>query len=469
MPKHEKGTPKDIAIRMKAKGLQKLKFYCQMCQKQCRDENGFKCHLTSDSHLRQMGIFRDNASSMMDEFSTEFEVEYLDTLKRRHGTSKMNANNVYQEVIANKHHIHMNATKWTSLGDFVQYLGRSSKCVVEETERGWYVTYIDRDPEKLRREEEYRKRLEREKINEEREKKRLEVRRMEAAKAFDRVRVDGSGCEVVKATSVLDRGDDGMKSVKISLGGVTSNVGLKRKRDGVKKAVRKSVLDADEEEDHVSNLDNEAQQQQQPAAKEKDKSKQRKSRWGKDGNDAHSMNPPKSKDLHNNEAQNSKQKKIEHEQDSDSEQEYKEKKKKKKHQKEKYNDNDDENSIRKENWIRRDIIVRIISKKLRSGKYYKQKGVILKVMNKFTAQVELLDSKNAATTIEVDQDDLETVIPKKENSGEEEVCILNGRGGRGALARVVSLDKERYEGVLRLESSGRVVKGVKFEDFCLII
>ena len=35
-------TPKAIANRIKAKGLQKLRWYCQMCQKQCRDENGFK-------------------------------------------------------------------------------------------------------------------------------------------------------------------------------------------------------------------------------------------------------------------------------------------------------------------------------------------------------------------------------------------------------------------------------------------
>lgn len=37
----EKGgflTPKAIANRIKAKGLQKLRWYCQMCQKQCRDE-----------------------------------------------------------------------------------------------------------------------------------------------------------------------------------------------------------------------------------------------------------------------------------------------------------------------------------------------------------------------------------------------------------------------------------------------
>eukprot|EP00559_Dactyliosolen_fragilissimus_P007463 CAMPEP_0184870586 /NCGR_PEP_ID=MMETSP0580-20130426/38033_1 /TAXON_ID=1118495 /ORGANISM="Dactyliosolen fragilissimus" /LENGTH=86 /DNA_ID=CAMNT_0027372741 /DNA_START=14 /DNA_END=270 /DNA_ORIENTATION=+ len=86
MPKPEKGTPKDIANRMKAKGLQKLRFYCQMCSKQCRDENGFKCHLTSDSHLRQMKIFSENANTLLDSFSAEFEAAYIDTLRRRHGT-----------------------------------------------------------------------------------------------------------------------------------------------------------------------------------------------------------------------------------------------------------------------------------------------------------------------------------------------------------------------------------------------
>lgn len=31
-------TPKAIGNRIKAKGLQKLRWYCQTCQKQCRDE-----------------------------------------------------------------------------------------------------------------------------------------------------------------------------------------------------------------------------------------------------------------------------------------------------------------------------------------------------------------------------------------------------------------------------------------------
>jgi len=31
-------TPKAIGNRIKAKGLQKLRWYCQSCEKQCRDE-----------------------------------------------------------------------------------------------------------------------------------------------------------------------------------------------------------------------------------------------------------------------------------------------------------------------------------------------------------------------------------------------------------------------------------------------
>jgi len=52
MPKAEKGSAKAIANSWKSKGLTKLKFYCPICQKGCRDANGFKCHSESESHLK---------------------------------------------------------------------------------------------------------------------------------------------------------------------------------------------------------------------------------------------------------------------------------------------------------------------------------------------------------------------------------------------------------------------------------
>lgn len=70
-----------IGNRIKAKGLGKLRWFCQMCQKQCRDENGFKCHLTSDSHRRQMEIFGQNPDRVMDGYSDEFHRSFMEHLK----------------------------------------------------------------------------------------------------------------------------------------------------------------------------------------------------------------------------------------------------------------------------------------------------------------------------------------------------------------------------------------------------
>ena len=65
------------------------------------------------------------------------------SLKRFHGYfekmswyQKSFANNVYQEYIKDKNHIHMNATRWCTLSGFVQYLGSSGKCKIEDTDKG---------------------------------------------------------------------------------------------------------------------------------------------------------------------------------------------------------------------------------------------------------------------------------------------------------------------------------------------
>lgn len=153
MPKHDFLTPKAIANRIKAKGLQKLRWYCQMCQKQCRDENGFKCHTMSESHQRQLLLFAENPDKYIDSFSEEFLNTFMELLKRRFGTKRIHANQVYQEYISDRDHLHMNATQWETLTEFVKWLGREGYCTVDETEKGWFITYIDRDPETIRRQE----------------------------------------------------------------------------------------------------------------------------------------------------------------------------------------------------------------------------------------------------------------------------------------------------------------------------
>lgn len=68
---------------MKSKGLQRLRWYCQVCQKQCRDENGFKCHAASESHLRQMLVVGESAGKHISDFSGQFQSEFVTLLSRR--------------------------------------------------------------------------------------------------------------------------------------------------------------------------------------------------------------------------------------------------------------------------------------------------------------------------------------------------------------------------------------------------
>ncbi|XP_064277539.1 DNA/RNA-binding protein KIN17-like [Passer domesticus] len=147
-------SPKAIANRIKSKGLQKLRWYCQMCQKQCRDENGFKCHCMSESHQRQLLLASENPQQFLDYFSEEFRKDFLELLRRRFGTRRVHNNIVYNEYISHREHIHMNATQWETLTDFTKWLGREGLCKVCETPKGWYIQYIDRDPETIRRQQE---------------------------------------------------------------------------------------------------------------------------------------------------------------------------------------------------------------------------------------------------------------------------------------------------------------------------
>ncbi|XP_067110159.1 DNA/RNA-binding protein KIN17 [Osmerus mordax] len=167
-------SPKAIGNRIKAKGLQKLRWYCQMCQKQCRDENGFKCHCMSESHQRQLLLASEDPNQFMDYFSEEFKSDFLELIRRRFGTKRVHNNIVYNEYISDREHVHMNSTQWETLTDFTKWLGKEGYCKVDETPKGWYVQYIDRDPETIRRQEELERKKKQDLDDEERSAKFIE-------------------------------------------------------------------------------------------------------------------------------------------------------------------------------------------------------------------------------------------------------------------------------------------------------
>uniref|UniRef100_A0A674F524 DNA/RNA-binding protein KIN17 n=1 Tax=Salmo trutta TaxID=8032 RepID=A0A674F524_SALTR len=180
-------SPKAIGNRIKAKGLQKLRWYCQMCQKQCRDENGFKCHCMSESHQRQLLLASEDPNKIMDNFSQEFKNDFIELIRRRFGTKRVQNNIVYNEYINDREHVHMNSTQWETLTEFTKWLGKEGFCKVDETPKGWYIQYIDRDPETIRRQEELERKKKQDLDDQERSAKFIEeqVRRGQGAKVND--------------------------------------------------------------------------------------------------------------------------------------------------------------------------------------------------------------------------------------------------------------------------------------------
>ncbi|KAK3836215.1 MAG: KIN, antigenic determinant of recA protein-like protein [Linnemannia gamsii] len=146
-------TAKAIGNRIKSKGLQKLRWFCQICEKQCRDENGFKNHCDSESHQRKILLVAESPEKYLNDYSAEFQKDFMKLLSTRYGTRRVNANLVYQEFISDRTHLHMNSTKWATLSEFTMYLGKEGLAIVDETPKGWFMQWIDNSPKTLARQE----------------------------------------------------------------------------------------------------------------------------------------------------------------------------------------------------------------------------------------------------------------------------------------------------------------------------
>ena len=141
---------------------------------------------------------------------------------------------------------------------------------------------------------------------------------------------------------------------------------------------------------------------------------------------------------------------------------------------------------RKDYWLHPGLLVKIMNKSLSDGRFYKQKGTVLRVLDDYVGEIRLSDSN---AVLRLDQADLETVVPKVVLRALGVCCncavllilflfdqvgsvamIVNGRGRgcRGTILRInecdYNCDVRMSEGVL----SGREISGVEYEDICKI-
>ncbi|KAF5607855.1 KIN17 [Fusarium subglutinans] len=165
MPKAEVGSTKYVANRMKAKGLQRLRWYCQVCEKQCRDANGFRQHTMSESHVRQMLLVGEDPKKYIKSYTQQFQSDFLQLLRTGHGEKPVHINHFYQD-----------------LTEFAKHLGREGICRVEENDKGIHIAWIDRSPEALRRQDALRRKEAQDQGNEEIEQRmiREQIKRAQA-------------------------------------------------------------------------------------------------------------------------------------------------------------------------------------------------------------------------------------------------------------------------------------------------
>lgn len=133
------------------KGLGRLRLYCTACSKQCRDDNAFKQHTQSESHVRKIDAIGLNLGQISEQYSQQFLSDFLDLLRLTHGEKSVRANRFYQTYIADPHHVHLKDTRWGSLTRFAECLGREGHCLFEEKDDGVYIALIDKSPEAERR------------------------------------------------------------------------------------------------------------------------------------------------------------------------------------------------------------------------------------------------------------------------------------------------------------------------------
>lgn len=376
-------TAKAISKRIKAKGLGRLRWYCQMCEKQCRDENGFKCHTKSSGHQRQLELFSENPSEYITKFSLTFRREFLSILCQRYGTNLINANSVYQEYIKDKEHIHMNATRWTTLTDFIKDLGKEGLCKVEDKDDGFWIAFVDREiAEKDRIARERDTKL----LEEEYRSERILQKQLQAVKTA----VVARGKRINNADSDDDDNnaddvDDDKKKVPhvgpLSMK-ITASRGFVR---SMKKSSNENVLQSlCTGRNEIKNDTNKSDEMNK---------KQRSSRWDM------ATAPTPTPETENIQTSNGQQQQA-----------------------------------GGGPWLMKNIIVKVNNSEVGDGAFVGKKGKVIDIIDDYGARISMLDS---GTNLELDQDDLETVIPKAGGV----VLVLAGKyKGKKGIVKVINVE-----------------------------
>ncbi|EFJ16736.1 hypothetical protein SELMODRAFT_271534 [Selaginella moellendorffii] len=381
-------TPKAIAKRLKAKGLGKQWLYCQMCRKQCRDQNGFKCHCESEGHIRNMELFAEKGDQLIEEYSQRFEDKFMEYMRRCYRSTSVPPNVVYNQITRERNHVRMNGTRWATLSEFVEHLGQTGKCKLEETEKGLHLRFLeDPDhPETQFKEGLKRKRASGEAADIERHEREIQLQRERCL-----MEVGAKGEKKENSQGLEDEEDEEKQdSVEQEKDGKD---GGEEEKAGPTGDVKVAFSFSKKKSSNLPPLP------RPPAAA---------TFGGSIGSSSSQKAPPFC-------------------------------------------------------WLSEGLVVKVMAKKLKSGAYYKKKGVVKSVASeKVTGEIEMLEGHGEV--IRVHQSELETVIPQIGRS----VRVVNGLHA-GCDAKLVSCEEDKFSVTVEISNGphrGSIVGGLPYEDVC---
>lgn len=120
----------------------KLRWVCGLCNVWCKDENGFKCHLEHENHIRRSEISRKSKAPefKMTPRDEAFAASFVQYIAQNYLNRKVLLHDVYREMYPDDRFQRlMHDTCWGSLGTFINALSKAGECEAVKGPKGWVV------------------------------------------------------------------------------------------------------------------------------------------------------------------------------------------------------------------------------------------------------------------------------------------------------------------------------------------
>uniref|UniRef100_A0A383WDC4 DNA/RNA-binding protein Kin17 WH-like domain-containing protein n=1 Tax=Tetradesmus obliquus TaxID=3088 RepID=A0A383WDC4_TETOB len=355
----------------------------------------------------------------------------------------------------------MNSTKWLTLTEFVKHLGRTGQCKVDETEKGWFITLIRVDPAKALSDAE---KLKRERQEEEEEERSARLLQLQVERARKMARTDGAADdEAPLNTELQPSGAD--EPIKL----ITS-----QHLTHVERARKMARTDGAADDEAPLNTELQRGEADEPIKLSLAASSAAAARAAAAGDSkAAAAARARPAPLFGDDDDGGQQQQQQHKKLSKVGQLVQKELQEKQRRaaaaaagaasssgRDAGGGGSSSSKARLDHWLHEGIVVKVMSKALKEQGYYKQKGVVDKVIGKYVAEVAMLDSGDV---LRIDQAELETVLP----SPGGRVLVVNGpyRGSRGSL---LGIDAAKYQAEVELRGGQYDGKAVwfEYEDIC---